>query len=210
MPPTRRDPISTPTLTSLEITSDEHRAILRAADTLFTEHSVDVVTLEAVAERSGVEAAEVRRLYDGTRALLMDVLAFKHQGWVSRLESNGTTTDDPRDEILEVFSYLEECFTDTTWRGCCFVNAYAELGREDDQIASFALGHFEEVERHMSVLCARANLPQYVSDALTLLIQGARAEAGIHHTSQPARSARIAAAMLMSVYQANEKSPDFF
>lgn len=197
-------------LMSVEIATDDQRAIVRAADTLFTEHSIDFVTLDAVASKAGIDVDLVTNLYSSKRELLIDVLAYKHQGWVRRLETNSEKTDDPRDEILGVFSYMEECFADTTWRGCCFVNAYAEVGREDQLIAALALEHFEEVERHMSVLCARANMPQYVSDALTILIQGARAEAGIHHNSQPARSARIAAAMLMSVYQANEKNPDFF
>jgi AcrR family transcriptional regulator len=191
------------------VSPDDQRDVLRAADTLFTEHSISFVTLEGVAERAGVATTDVTATYATKRDLLIAVLAYKHQGWVHRLERNGQRTDDPRDEILEVFSYLEECFADTTWRGCCFVNAYAEVGREDEGIASLALEHFEEVERHMSILCERADLPDYVSDALTILIQGARAEAGIHHNAAPARSARLAAAMLMSVYK-DEPGADLF
>ncbi|AMM19368.1 hypothetical protein AX769_03500 [Frondihabitans sp. PAMC 28766] len=183
------------------VSADGQRAVLRAADTLFTEHSIAFMTLEGVASRAGVEIEDVTGVYATKRDLLIAVLAYKHEGWVHRLQHNGARTDDPRDEILEVFSYLEECFADTTWRGCCFVNAYAEIGREDEGIATLALEHFTEVERHMSALCVRAELPQYVSDALTILIQGARAEAGIHHNAGPARSARLAAAMLMSVYK---------
>ncbi|ROQ36541.1 TetR family transcriptional regulator [Frondihabitans sp. PhB188] len=197
-------------LTSVVIDTDAERAILRAADSLFTEHSIDWVTLDAIADRAESSVGEITRRYATKREILVAVLAYKHQGWVARLEKNGTRVDDPRDEILEVFSYMEECFADTTWRGCCFVNAYAEVGREDEGIAALAVQHFEEVERHMSVLCARAGLPDYVSDALTILIQGARAEAGIHHTAKPARSARLAAAMLMSVYQNGETVDDRF
>jgi len=196
------------TLTS-RVAPASHRGILDAADTLFTEHSIAFVTLDAVADRAGVPLSDVTSAYGTKRDLLIAVLAYKHQGWVRRLERNRERTDDPRDEILETFSYLEECFADTTWRGCCFVNAYAEVGREDEQIARLATEHFEEVERHMSALSVEANLPQYVADALTLLIQGARAEAGIHHTSSPARSARLAAAMLMSVYKAEPDSDIF-
>ena len=200
---------ATSTLINVVAPAEQHR-ILQAADSLFTEHSIAAVTFTDVAERAGVDVLEVSDSYPTKRDLLVAVLAYKHQGWVHRLERNGQKIDDPRDEILAVFSYLEECFIDTTWRGCCFVNAYAELGREDQGIADLALEHFREVERHMASLCLRADLPDYVSQALTILIQGARAEAGIHHHAGPARSARMAAAMLMSVYQTDPAGPDFF
>lgn len=198
---------SSPSLLATVGTTRAERLVLEAADSLFTEHSIDWVTLDAVAARAQIDVADLTRQHATKRDLLIAVLGYKHQGWVRRLERNALQVTDPRDEILEVFSYLEECFADDTWRGCCFVNAYAEVGREDVEIEALAVEHFDEVERHMSVLCARAGLPRHVSDGLTLLVQGARTEAGIHHTAQPARSARIAAALLMSIYDVDDTAP---
>ncbi|MBF4577925.1 TetR/AcrR family transcriptional regulator, partial [Frondihabitans sp. VKM Ac-2883] len=149
----------------------EQHELLRAADSLFTEHSIATVTFTDVATRAGLDVAAVQDVFPTKRELLVAVLAYKHQGWVRRLERNGQKIEDPRDEILAVFTCLEECFVDTTWRGCCFVNAYAELGREDQGIADLAVEHFTEVERHMAALCLGAELPVYVSQALTILIK---------------------------------------
>lgn len=201
---------STPTLTADLTLTDEQLAAVRAADDLFTEHGITPIALDAVATQAGLSSDILAEAFSTKRELLVAVLTWKHQGWARKLESIGEKSDDPRDEILGIFSYLEECFSDTSWRGCCFINAYGEVGRDDDGIAGLAEQHFSEVERHIGTLCARAGLPSHLAETLTLLIQGARAESGIHHTVQPARAARMGAAMLMSVYQANEDNPDFF
>ncbi|RPE78103.1 MULTISPECIES: TetR/AcrR family transcriptional regulator [unclassified Frondihabitans] len=199
-----------PTLTAATPLTDIQRAAVAAADDLFTLNGITPVSLEAIAGKAGITTDLLHAVYPTKQALVVAVLAWKHQGWVDRLQLIGDTTNDPRDEILNIFSYLEESFSDKTWRGCAFINANGELGRNDPVVARLVEQHFTEVERHISVLVARAGMPTPIAEALTLLIQGARAESGVHHTVQPARAARAAAAMLMAVYHQREAAPDSF
>ncbi|WP_423920930.1 TetR/AcrR family transcriptional regulator [Frigoribacterium sp. 2-23] len=200
---------ATPTLTAPATLTSAQRDVITAADSLFTENGISPVSVEQIAQRAGLSPAALADAFESKRDILIAVLAWKHQGWMHKLAWISATTTDPRDEILNIFSYLEECFTDTSWRGCAFINAYGELGRSDDGIGALAAEHFSEVERHIGVLCERAGMPSHVAETLTLLIQGARAESGIHHTVRPARAARLGAAMLMSVYQDDDALPDF-
>lgn len=48
---------------------------------------------------------------------------------------------------------------------------------------------------------AELSADPFVGQALTLLVQGARVGAAVHRSTQPVRSARTAAAMLLAVYE---------
>jgi AcrR family transcriptional regulator len=177
------------------------RAASDAADELFTEHGVIPVTLEQVAERAGLSVEALADAYPTKRSLVVAVLQRWHGAWRRALDRITDTSDDPRDEVLGIFGYLEECFEDEGWRGCAFINGHAELGRQDPDIAALAREHFRDVERHLTLVCARGGMPAHVAQGLSLLIEGARVESAVQRSAQPARSARLTAAMLMSVYE---------
>ncbi|MBF4577923.1 TetR/AcrR family transcriptional regulator [Frondihabitans sp. VKM Ac-2883] len=197
-------------LTSVVATSDVQRAAVNAADELFTLHGITPVTLPEIAAHAQVDATILRRAYPEKRDLVVAVLAFKHQQWFAEMDRIGRTHDDPRDEILAVFTYLEECFTEPSWRGCVFITGYGDVSRQEPDIAHLAGQHLDAVEQHIGVLCARAGIPSHIAETLNLLIQGAQTESAIHHTVQPARAARSGAAMLMSIYQSEHSPLDFF
>ncbi|PZF56251.1 hypothetical protein DEJ23_10265 [Curtobacterium sp. MCSS17_008] len=173
-----------------------------AADTLFAEHGFGPVGLRQVADRAGMTLAQVERAYPTKRALVVAVLQRWHAGWRRAVERLASTADDPRDEVLGVFGYLEERFEDEDWRGCAFIGAHAELGRQDPGLAALAREHFLDVERHLTLVCERGGMPAHIAQGLTLLVQGARVDAAVRRSSQAARSARLTAALLMSVHQA--------
>jgi len=176
-------------------------AIVVSADALFTAEGVSAVDLDRVALEARVTAAQLRHAYPSKQKLVVAAFRYRHHDWMSGLRTAESALADPRDQILTVFSYLESCFADHGYRGCAFINGYGELGRLDSVMRDLADAHLREVEQHVAVLCATAGLPSHLADALTLLVQGAQVEAAIHGTVQPARSARTAAAMLMSVYE---------
>jgi len=189
------------TLTPSRRETDAQRAASGAADALFTEHGVIPVTLEQVADRAGLSHDELTAAYPTKQALVVAVLQRWHGSWRRALEQIASGAADPRDEVLGIFGYLEECFEDEGWRGCAFINGHAELGRQDPDIAELAREHFLDVERHLTLVCERGGMPAHIAQGLSLLIEGARVESSVQRSSQPARSARLAAAVLMSVYE---------
>lgn len=195
-------------MTLLTLTPDvretpAQRAASTAADALFNEHGVTPVSLDDVASRAGLTRAELDSAYPSKQALVVAVLQRWHGAWRRALEGIAAASDDPRDEVLGVFSYLEECFADEGWRGCAFINDHAELGRRDPAIAELTRAHFADVEAHLTLLCARAGVPAHVAQALSLLVEGARVESAVQRSAGPARAARLGAAMLLSVYDAD-------
>lgn len=189
------------TLTPPAPETSTQRTASKAADELFTEHGVLPVTMADIATRAGLSVEELRAAYPTKQLLVVAVLRRWHGAWRRALAHIAEASDDPRDEILGIFSYLEECFADEGWRGCAFINGHAELGRQDPVIADLAAEHFRDVEHHLALLCARADLPAHIAETLSLLVEGARVESAVQGSAKPARSARLGAAMLMSVFE---------
>ncbi|MCL9665493.1 TetR family transcriptional regulator [Curtobacterium albidum] len=191
------------TLTPTTRETPAQRRASTAADTLFTRHGVTPVTLDDIAAEAGLDRDELDAAYPSKQALVVAVLQRWHGAWRRALDGIARDSDDPRDEVLGVFGYLEQCFADEGWRGCAFINGHAELGRTDPAIAELAQAHFADVEAHLTQLCARAGVPSHVAQALSLLVEGARVESAVQRSAQPARVARLGAAMLLSVYDAH-------
>jgi len=193
--------MTTLTLTPPARETSAQRAASTAADDLFTEHGVQPVSMQDIADRAGLTMAELRSAYPTKQSLVVAVLRRWHGAWRRALEQIASASPDPRDEILGIFSYLEQCFADEGWRGCAFINGHAELGRQDPVIAALAVEHFRDVEHHLALLCARADMPVHIAETLSLLVEGARVESAVQGSAKPARSARLGAAMLMSVFE---------
>ncbi len=182
------------------------RAVVDAADALFTEHGIGPVSVHDIARRAGVDDTVVTDAYPTRHDLVVAVLQRWHATWTAALERIAAESTDARDEVLGVFGYLEECFAAEDWRGCAFINHHAELGRQDDVVAELSREHFRRVEQHLTQVCARAGMPAHVARSILLLVEGARVDSAVQRSAQPARTARLAAAMLMSVYEAEPTS----
>jgi AcrR family transcriptional regulator len=193
-----------PTATAPAPGSERHR-LLASADALFDERGFAPVTVGRIARHAGVEPERMHAEFPAKLGLVVEVLRLRHEAWFRGLDQATTAPTDPRDGVLAVFTYLETCFQ-PGFHGCMFINGYGELGRKEPVIAALADEHLAEVERHVADLCRRAALPASIAQAIALLVDGAKVEAAIHGTTQPARTARTAAAMLISVYQTDPEA----
>lgn len=194
--------MTAPSLQSSPWRGDDE-VILAAAD-IFNTQGIQSLDVDVVAVSVGLEPHVVRARYPSSLDLVVGVLQHQHQQWTLGLNHAAAGTTDPREQILTLFSYLESCFMDDAWRGCSFINGYGDVGRTEPVIAALADEHLVAIETHLREWCAAAELPLFVADGLSLLVEGAKVEAAIHGTTQPARSARMAAAMLISVYDRTE------
>ncbi|GAA1494398.1 TetR/AcrR family transcriptional regulator [Curtobacterium herbarum] len=174
--------------------------VVDAADRVFTAGGAAGLDHAAVATLAGADPDAVRAHFPERIDVVVAVLEHRHEQWNAGLAEAAVGAADARDEILTVFAHLEDCFRDESWTGCAFINGYGELGRSEARVAALAHDHLRGIEAHLHVLAGRAGLPVHVADALSLLVEGAKVESAIHRTTRPARSARLAAATLMTAY----------
>ncbi|PZE65951.1 TetR/AcrR family transcriptional regulator [Curtobacterium sp. MCBD17_021] len=194
--------------TAAEHGPQERARIVDAAERVFTAEGATGLDADVVAIAGDADVSTVRALFPERIDIVVAVLRHRHEQWTTDLARAAVGTADARDEILSVFAHLETTFRDEAWTGCAFINGYGELGRTEPRVAALAHEHLRGIEAHLHVLARRAGLPTAVADALSLLVAGAKVEAAIHRTTQPARSARLAAATLMGAY-ATTRGTDF-
>ncbi len=105
----------------------------------------------------------------------------------------------PVEQILGTFNSLERRFSAKDFRGCPFVNAVAELGREDQSVRKIAV-EFKESRRlwfrdllvQLGVTKAEALATQ-----LALLVDGSIAQDLVRNDPSMARAAKEAAMVLL-------------
>jgi AcrR family transcriptional regulator len=169
-------------------------ALVAAAGSLVKGRYFGNLTHARVGHAAGVSADEVRSLFPARRDLVDAVCMPQHGQWFRSLTTAVSAQADPRDQILAVFAFLEKDAPDC----CpCLVVKGGPAGVADALVA----GHFVDVEHYMASLCEAAGLPQFLCDSLIVLINGAVVTSTVGASKQPARAARTAAAMLMSVYE---------
>lgn len=183
--------------------------MLDAADFLFNDRGIQVTTVDDVADRAQVSAAEFTSAYASKNDLVEAVLDFRHNTWMGHIEESTETVDAPGDKILAVFGYLELWFAEDTFHGCVFINSYAELGRTVPWVAAMAARHVTRFTGFIEDLAVTANLPRSLGTSIALLAEGAQTTAALTHTVSPARDARSAAATLIAVYRSDLELPSF-
>jgi hypothetical protein len=169
-------------------------ALVAAAGSLVKGRYFGNLSHARVGQAVGVSADKVRAMFPARRDLVEAVCMHQHGQWFTSLTAAVGVQADPRDQILAVFAFLE---TDAPDCCPCLIVRGGPAGVADALVA----GHFVDVEHYMATLCEAAVLPQFLCDSLIVLVSGAVVTSTVGESKQPARAARTAAAMLMSVYE---------
>jgi AcrR family transcriptional regulator len=180
---------------------DSRSEIVASADELFNAHGINSITVEQIADHAGVPLSALLAEFPDRRSLIEVVLDLRHTVWTGNVVAAAHTVEDPRDKLLAIFDYLESWFAEESFQGCVFVNAYAEIGRDNDWMATMAIRHKSNFGSIVGRIAADAGLPTSAGTGIALLAEGAQVTAALTRTVAPAREARATAALLIALYQ---------
>ncbi|MEN0128836.1 MAG: helix-turn-helix domain-containing protein [Brevundimonas sp.] len=184
--------------TADESASTEARArVVAAADALFYARGIQAVGMDEVRTAAGVSLKRLYTEFPGKEHLVLAVLASRHRLWEDGLAQAATGLSDPRERLLAVFDFLSEWFTDDSFRGCGFINAFGELGATSPAVAAAAREHKESFQDYVTLLAVEAGADQALGAQLALLAEGAQTTAAIAGRADAARVARQAAEVLI-------------
>ncbi|WP_240675299.1 TetR/AcrR family transcriptional regulator [Cellulomonas endophytica] len=187
------------TTTTTGGTQDDVRArIVAAADALFYGRGIQAVPMDEVRAAAGVSLKRLYAEFPGKEALVVAVLQERHRVWEEGLAAAAAGLVEPRARLLAVYDFLDLWFTDETFRGCGFINAFGELGASSPAVAEAARAHKDTFERYVSRLAAEAGADDDLAPALVLLAEGAQTTAAISGRPDVARQARRAAEVLIA------------
>lgn len=171
--------------------------LLDAADTLFYERGIQAVGMDAIRAASGVSLKRTYQLFPSKEHLVEAVLRRRDLAIRAELEAYTSARATPTERILAVFDYLYEWFGQPDYRGCAFINSFAELGAASENVVEIVRTHKRAFADHIAALVAAADQPPARAGQLLILANGAMVTAAIAGSPEPAREARAAAQRLL-------------
>ncbi len=175
-------------------------AVLDAADRLFYERGIGGVGMDDIRDAAGVSLRRLYSLHPSKRDLVAAWLDDRHVRWMAwfdaAVERHVASGAEP---LLAPFDAISEWVHSPGYRGCAFINAIAETSEIDDTHRAIIAAHKRDLLEHVRLLATRSTraLPEWVPDAVAVLIDGAIVQTAIYGDDSPIAPARAAAAQLL-------------
>lgn len=175
--------------------------LLAAAEELFYTRGIRAVGMDEVRDRAGVPLARIYALYPSKRHLVAAYLADRDRRWRARLSAFvDRAAPEPdataRQRLLAVFDRLAQWFAEPGYRGCAFVNAWAEFGPDDALVAAAVREHKELFRAQLAGLARGYPDPSAVADRMLLLAEGAIVTSAILGAAAAGQARETAEAVL--------------
>ena len=171
--------------------------VLNAADRLYYGRGIQSVGMDELRRASGVSLKGLYGVFPSKAAIVLEVLDRRHALWNTGLTDRVARAGTPRAKLLAIYDYLSDWFSDDTFRGCGFINAFAELGSISPEIAERARQHKAGFQSFVARLVSVAGADPNLAPQLSILAEGAQTTAAIAGTPEAAVHARRAAEILI-------------
>lgn len=171
--------------------------VVEAASRLFYTRGIQSVGMDELRSAAGISLKRMYALFPSKDAILKDVLVERNQTWTSGILGAAEKATTPRDKLLAIYDFLDGWFVQDDFRGCAFINTFAELGAVSPEVAATARRHKESFQAYVAELAAEAGAPASLAPQLAILAEGAQTTAAISGTPDAAAHARAAAAVLI-------------
>jgi len=170
-------------------------AVLGASDDLFFRRGVAAVSMAEVRDASGVSLRRLYSLFPAKTDLVTCWLTHRHTVWMRSFEAEFRAHVAAGIQPVDaVFDAIADWLVSTEFRGCGFINTWAETGERTAQ-------HEAVIRDHKAAL--RTLLATIADDgsegcALAVIVDGAIVQAAIFESTDPIDAARRAAHALTS------------
>lgn len=177
--------------------SNDRAVILAAATQLFYSRGYGSVGMDDIRDAAGISLRRLYREFPSKESIVLATLGEFHIDWERGLHASVDAAPDPKGKLLAIYDYLSRWFAEDDFRGCGFINAYAELGAVSPAVAEVARRHKESFQAYVRELVAAVGGNSRLANQLAILAEGAQTTAAIAGTVEAASDARDAARVLI-------------
>ena len=153
--------------------------------------------MDQIRDASGVSLKRLYRLFPAKEVLIEEVLRRRDELFLRQLTDAAAQAVGPREAILEFFDILHAWFTEPGFRGCPFLNAFAEMSATSPAVGDAARRQKHRLQRHLEELVDQVGGPPELPGQLLVLANGAMSTSAILGSADPALYAKSAAAALL-------------
>ncbi|CAN7198136.1 TetR/AcrR family transcriptional regulator [Trinickia sp. LjRoot230] len=155
--------------------STAQQLLLRAAGELFYQEGVRAVGVDAVVERAGVNKMSLYRQFSSKDELVVAYLEQASVRFFERFERS--VAQHPGNPVRQIAQYFEDLAKRASmegYRGCPFVNVSAEFPDAQHPARQCVGRNKAQLMERLTTLAreAGANDPDYLANALALVIEG--------------------------------------
>lgn len=177
---------------------EDRAVILGAAKSAFYARGYASVGMDDIRDAAGVSLRRLYREFPSKESVVLGVLGELHEDWEAGVRAAVSAESDPTTRVLAIYDYLARWFTQDDFRGCGFINAFAELGANSTAVAEIARTHKASFQEYVRALVADAGGTPTLARQLAILAEGAQTTAAIAGTTDAAADARAAAFTLIA------------
>eukprot|EP00913_Durusdinium_trenchii_P013414 g12595.t1 len=177
--------------------SAARQRILETAERLFYAEGVRAVGIDRIIAEADVAKMTLYNHFPSKDDLILAVLEYREKKFDALFEKwMKKHTKAGMDRLEAFFAALKDWFRSSGFRGCMFINSFAELADADHAASQFAAQHkerFHEVLKQIITECAGAKSANATTPAISLLVEGAIVTAVMKQSPKPADVAKEAA-----------------
>lgn len=144
--------------------------ILRTAHELFYRDGIRATGIDRVIEQAGVTKVTFYRHFPSKSDLILAFLDYRHRLWMDwfteALKRHGTG-------LSALVPTLAEWFGAPAFRGCAFINAVAELGGSQPEVAAQSRQHKDEMLTAIASLLPASRQRMAVARCAAMAVDGA-------------------------------------
>jgi AcrR family transcriptional regulator len=173
--------------------------LLDAADELFYAEGVHVVGIDRIIARAGVAKASLYNCFGSKEELVRAYLQRRYERRTEAISRRLALYDSPRERILAIFDYLDGLIGHSDFRGCAFQRASAESPPDAPSAAvcQTSRGWTRQLFTDLARDAGAAD-PALLAQQLVLLYDGAIVAAQLDGLRDAARTAKVAADVLLT------------
>lgn len=183
--------------------TDARERILAIADELFYREGIRAVGVDRIIAESGVAKTTLYRYFPAKDDLVVAYLENRNQlFWTLLEESLQQVPDDPRQQLLTIFTWIESLLASEDSQGCPFLMVASEFPDTDYPGHQVAIAHKTKLRDRLAELVRAMGIKsaEELSADLMLLVDGAFCQRRLYQVHQV--QLQQAAVRLIQTYDA--------
>ncbi len=191
-----------------QITPDSpaRERIIETGLRLFYKQGYLATGINQIIAESKVAKATFYAHFPSKESLCVAYLQARHTIWMQWLDDSVKKEDNPKAQLFNIFTFLEEWMQECDFRGCAFLNIASEIPGIDSTIRKEVTSHKNELQEYVQriikeLLVEEPNLspidPTKLAKIVYVLIEGAIVASQNYHETWPILAARDAVKTLL-------------